>query len=323
MESFRAELINFIEDNSVAQKDIDEVVKLSKIKPSSQAWQVFINTVFLSIGSVALGLSCIFFLAYNWSDFGRFAKFALVETALVVSLIVYVKAQAGSMVSSATLLCSTLLLGALMALVGQTYQTGADPWQLFFYWAVLMLPWALIARFTTIWLIWLVLLNLSIGLYCEVYLNPLSLLLDHKVSVIWLIFVVNTLSLVVWHKLSPSRPWMQKPWAIRIIGLSVGMQITSLAFSAIVNDKITETLALPIWAVCLVLFYLFYRKVSFDLFMLAGICLSGSIITITLFAEKIIDFNEIAGFLLLGICTIGLGILSAFWLKKVQVETQL
>ena len=155
MESFRAELVNFIERDKLDQKNIDQAVELSKIKPSGQVWQVFINNVFLLIGSVALGLSCIFFLAFNWSEFGRFAKFSLVEVALVASIIVYLKTQIDSMASSATLLCSTLLLGGLMALVGQTYQTGADPWQLFFYWAVLMLPWALIARFTSIWLIWL------------------------------------------------------------------------------------------------------------------------------------------------------------------------
>jgi len=32
---------------------------------------------------------------------------------------------------------STILVGVLLALVGQTYQTGADTWQLFFYWAIL------------------------------------------------------------------------------------------------------------------------------------------------------------------------------------------
>jgi uncharacterized membrane protein len=233
------------------------------------------------------------------------------------------KTQAGSIASSATLLCSTLLLGALMALFGQTYQTGADPWQLFFYWAVLMLPWALIGRFTSIWLIWLGLLNLSMGLYCDVNLNHLSLLLDRKINIEWMFLCFNTLALVLWHKQSISRPWMQKPWAIRIIALTVGMLITGLAFTAIGDDKIMDTLALPIWVVFLVSFYLFYRGVNVDLFMLAGVCLSGSIITVTFIAEKLLSFDNPAEFLFLALIIIGLGVLSAFWLKKVQVRAQL
>jgi uncharacterized membrane protein len=210
-----------------------------------------------------------------------------------------------------------------MALFGQTYQTGADPWQLFFYWAVLMLPWALIGRFTSIWLIWLGLLNLSMGLYCDVNLNHLSLLLDRKINIEWMFLCFNTLALVLWHKQSISRPWMQKPWAIRIIALTVGMLITGLAFTAIGDDKIMDTLALPIWVVFLVSFYLFYRGVNVDLFMLAGVCLSGSIITVTFIAEKLLSFDNPAEFLFLALIIIGLGVLSAFWLKKVQVRAQL
>ncbi len=41
----------------------------------------------------------------------------------------------------AALLLATLLLGVFLALFGQTYQTGADPWQLFANWALLILPW--------------------------------------------------------------------------------------------------------------------------------------------------------------------------------------
>ena len=45
---------------------------------------------------------------------------------------------------------AVLSVGALMALFGQTYQTGADPWQLFFNWAVVIIPFVLISRFTPI-----------------------------------------------------------------------------------------------------------------------------------------------------------------------------
>jgi uncharacterized membrane protein len=322
MESSRGELVNLIEHNAVRQEYIDDVVDFSNIKPTQKAWVTLINNLFLWIGCVALGFSFIYFLAHNWSQIGRFAKFALVETALVLSILVYLKTQISSMSRSAALTFSTILLGALMALFGQTYQTGADPWQLFFNWALLMTPWTLISRFTTIWLLWLGLLNLSIMLYCDVHSNPLSLLFGSKVSVLWALFTFNTLSFVAWYKLSQSCLWMQKEWAIRLIALAVGISITSLALFAILNNRITDNLALPVWVLFLASFYLFYRKLQVNLFMLAGGCLSGIVVTVALLAEAMLHQGEPAAYLLVSIIVIGLGVGAAFWLKKVQMEAQ-
>jgi len=322
MESFRGELVNLIEHNAVSQEHIDDVVDISNIMPTQKAWVTFINNLFLWIGCVALGFSFIYFLAHNWSHIGRLAKFALVETALILSIIVYLKTQISSVSSSAALTFSTILLGALMALFGQTYQTGADPWQLFFNWALLMTPWALISRFTTIWLVWLGLLNLSIILYCDAHSNPLSLLFGSKVSVLWALFTFNTLNLVAWYKLSQSCLWMQKEWAIRLIALAVGISITSLALFAILDNRITDNLALPVWMLFLASFYLFYRKLQVNLFMLAGGCLSGIVVTVALLAEAMLHQGEPAAYLLVSIIVIGLGVGAAFWLKKVQMEAQ-
>ena len=43
----------------------------------------------------------------------------------------------------AALLAAALLTGGLLALIGQTYQTGADTFELFATWAALILPWVL------------------------------------------------------------------------------------------------------------------------------------------------------------------------------------
>ncbi|NQY87651.1 MAG: DUF2157 domain-containing protein [Colwellia sp.] len=323
MESFRGELVNLIEHNAVDQNNIDAAVDISNIMPSQRAWLTFTNNLFLWIGCIALGFSFIYFLAHNWSQIGRFAKFALVEIALVLSILVYLKTQIGSVYSSAALTFATILLGALMALFGQTYQTGADPWQLFFNWALLMTPWALISRFTTIWLVWLGLLNLSIIFYCDVHTNPLSLLFGSSVSVLWSLFAFNSLSLAAWDKLSQSWLWMQKQWGIRIIALGVGISITSLALIAILDNSVTDTLALPVWLLFLVTFYLFYRKLRVDLFMLAGGCLSGIVVIVTLLAKEMLHESEPAAYFLLSVIVIALGVGAAFWLKKVQAEAQI
>jgi uncharacterized membrane protein len=323
MESNRAELINLVQHDAVTQNSINDVVDLSNIIPTPKAWVAFINHLFLWIGCLSLGFSYIYFLAHNWSQIGRFAKFSIVEAGLVLSILVYVKARIGSIYSSAALTLSTILLGALMALFGQTYQTGADPWQLFFNWAVLMTPWALISRFNALWVVWLGLLNLSIILYCHAHSNPLSLLIGSKVSVLWLLFAFNVVSQVTWYKLSQSCLWMQKDWTIRLIALGVGIPITILALLVILDDRATDTFAIPVWLMFLAAFYLFYRKLHIDLFMLAGACLSGIVVIVTILAETMLQQGEPVVYLLLSVIVIGLGVGAAFWLKKVQKEAQL
>ena len=60
---------------------------------------------------------------------------------------------------------AAVLLGALLAVYGQTYQTGADPWGLFATWALLILPWAVAACFTPLWLLVIGLIDTAHVLY--------------------------------------------------------------------------------------------------------------------------------------------------------------
>ena len=66
------------------------------------------------------------------------------------------------------LLIASIITGSLLALFGQIYQTGADTWQLFFAWAILITPWVVIARFPALWLLWLGLINAFLLLYLDV-----------------------------------------------------------------------------------------------------------------------------------------------------------
>jgi hypothetical protein len=84
------------------------------------------------------GLGLVFWIAANWDTLGRFGHFALLQGAVLA-------ACAGALwrpaARQALLLLALLAIGGLFAYFGQTYQTGADPWQLFVLWA----PWALVA----------------------------------------------------------------------------------------------------------------------------------------------------------------------------------
>ena len=50
----------------------------------------------------------------------------------------------GGRAGKAALLAASLFVGALLALIGQIYQTGADTFEMFAAWAALILPWVLV-----------------------------------------------------------------------------------------------------------------------------------------------------------------------------------
>ena len=89
-------------------------------------------------GLFAFGLIC--WIAANWASFHRLTKLELVAGTLLVSALA---AAVLPRVRVPALLLATAAVGGLFALIGQTYPSGADAWQLFALWAALALPFAL------------------------------------------------------------------------------------------------------------------------------------------------------------------------------------
>lgn len=155
-------------------KNTEAAATYLEIYPSKRTWLLFFDKALLIIGAVALVLSLVFFIAYNWQNIGKMGKFALVEGALVITIALYVALsfrqlrQRFQLIRQLLLLIASIITGSLLALFGQVYQTGADTWQLFFGWALLITPWVMIARFPALWLLWLGLINACLLLYLDV-----------------------------------------------------------------------------------------------------------------------------------------------------------
>ena len=64
----------------------------------------------------------------------------------------------------ALLIGASVLTGVLLAVIGQVFQTGADAFELFLVWTVLILPWTLASRSAAHWLVWLVVACTAVSL---------------------------------------------------------------------------------------------------------------------------------------------------------------
>jgi uncharacterized membrane protein len=284
--------------------------------PDPADWRAFLEQLTLWLGTIALAAAVIFFFAFNWDDLGRFAKFGLVEAAIVAGLLVCWWTDLDGMAGKATLLLLSLLTGALLALAGQTYQTGADTFELFAWWAILILPWVLVSRFSWLWLVWLGLLNIAAFLYFVRGDGPEPLM--------WTLFGVNSLALILWeagHRAGLA--WLQDSWPPRLVAIASGTMATALAIWAIIgaDDRsgpaALAALAYVAWIGAL---YTWYRRVRTDLFMLAGGVLSLIVAVTALLSQHLLDDGSSVAFLIIGLVVIGLSAGGAIWLKSVARE---
>ncbi len=130
-------------------------------------WGLWVYRIMLGMGTSLVLAGIIFFFAYNWNAIHHFAKFGIVEGAMVLCLVGAAVMKLDSLPGKLLLLSASVLVGVFMAVFGQVYQTGADAYQLFMMWSILTFGWVLISRFPSHWVFWLLITNIFIITYWQ------------------------------------------------------------------------------------------------------------------------------------------------------------
>ena len=118
------------------------------------SWQRYLNLLFLLLTVGFLTSGVVTLIAANLDYFSDLAKIYGLQTLLVVTVVLGIycfiresRRQAKEKLKWKTysiFFVVSVLIGGLFALVGQTYQTGADLWQLFAVWTLCQLPFLLL-----------------------------------------------------------------------------------------------------------------------------------------------------------------------------------
>lgn len=118
------------------------------------SWQRYLNLLFLLLTVGFLTSGVITLIAANLDYFSDLAKIYGLQTLLVVTVALGIycfiresRRQAKEKLKWKTyslFFVVSVLIGGLFTLVGQTYQTGADVWQLFAVWTLCQLPFLLL-----------------------------------------------------------------------------------------------------------------------------------------------------------------------------------
>ncbi|MBL8330672.1 MAG: DUF2157 domain-containing protein [Rubrivivax sp.] len=163
----RIPLLNLAAQHGLARADFNRLLALAGLSAEPPALARRLAAVLGIAGAALLGLGLIFLVAAQWGDLGRPARVALLQAAVLLPLLA---AWLGPRAARAPLaLLGFLACGGLLAYIGQTYQTGADPWQLFALWALIGLPLACAVRHDVLWAPWSLVALTGISLWMQAH----------------------------------------------------------------------------------------------------------------------------------------------------------
>src|SRR5450830_282972 len=255
------------------------------------------------LGAALLGMGLIFWVAANWEELGRMGRFALLQGVLAAACVgVFVVPKA----RVPLLLLALLSIGGLFAYFGQTYQTGADTWQLFAVWAVLALPLCLVARSDVLWTPWMLVLASAAALWMQAQAGHRWRIDSADLGIFltgWLVLLLACAFV------SPllARWTGAGSWALRLGLMLVTMLITGTAISALFSNE----LGTPYWAglgLLAVACALLATRQLFDVFGLSAVALGLNTLLVGGLARALLSGSGggIGGLLMLGLLAAGL-----------------
>ena len=317
----RAQVLDWVDRGHVEAARVPAALALAAPPPDGATWRRFLVALALSLGALLVAAGVIFFFAYNWSGLGRLGKLALVQSALLIAVAAVGWQGFDTAIGRAALVAASLLVGATLAVFGQVYQTGADPWQLFAVWAAIVTPWALAGREPWLWLLWIALIDTALVLHLEREREWFAFAFEPD-AVLWPLFVANGLALIVWEGLADAAlPWLRAPWARRLLVLAAGVPITTLLVLWVVGAGTTRPYALIAWLAWMGALHFRYRRHRPDLFVLAAGVLAVIVVVTTALAFHTTGGPAPGGaFLLIVVAIVTLSTGGAVWLRRVAAE---
>jgi uncharacterized membrane protein len=320
----RYDVARWAQARHIDRARMPEALAVAGAVPSRDAWRHFLAQTLVWLGAVAIAAALAFFIAANWQALGRFGKLALVQVPIVVALAIVAWRGLDDVAGRAAILLASLAVGTLLALVGQTYQTGADTHELFVAWAIAILPWSLCARQPALLVLWVAIVDVAAWLYAGLSIGPLQLLFGTR-GALWQVLAIHAVTLFAWEAaIARGVRWLDARYAIRLVAAGLGIAATMLVVEAIASNAPRDAAAVAaMLAYCAMLaaLYVRYRRQRLDLFILAGAVLSVVVVSVAVLVD--LDFiDDAGGFLATGLVIAALAAAGAHWLRRLAREAK-
>ncbi|MCL2790266.1 MAG: DUF4401 domain-containing protein [Desulfobulbus sp.] len=305
-------------EGTLSPEAYEAAVRFLGIRPGPSQWNGFWLRIFSSWGTLFFASGVICFFAYNWAQMHHFLKFALIASLILASGLVALWRGLDSLPGKLALLLASLCVGPLLAIYGQMYQSGADAWELFRAWTLVLLPLAFAGRQAALWLlVWL-----AGNAWGGFYLFSLPMSDNVFFRGVPELLLAQSLCLAGWEaaahhwKGNMEHRWLTATWLPRLIGFVTLASLTAhLAFRIFEGHwpDYDSHLFLPTGVSCTALYtclllggWLWYRKKRPDLFMLSCGLFSLAALLICGLIKGLVSTWDAGGLLLLGLAIAGL-----------------
>lgn len=295
----------------------------ARAEPGLADWHRWLDHALLALGTVLLCAGVIVFFAFNWQDLHKFSKFAVLAGAVSLLAVFAWFRPPGDMAGRAALGGAQVLAGVLLAVIGQTYQTGADAWQLFALWTLLAIPWALAAHAAPHW--WLVIVTGNVALlrYFSVRLGVggiFELLFDARYARTTTLLLLGTvlLQLALWNVLCARAPALgfRGQTGARILATLACIHAGWVGIASLFASRF-DVAAFALAALALAALGWWFLQRAFDIVVLSLASLTGIVLAIAAVGKVLFEGkSDFGAFLLLGLLTIGLAAAAAAWLMR-------
>ena len=284
----------------------------------SRHWWRWADRSLLFVGSALLLAGVVFFFAYNWARMHAVAKLCSIEAGLWLCAIGALGRGLEKITGKVLLLSASILVGVLLAVYGQVYQTGADAYENYVLWALLIMLWAIVGRFNALWVLWLVITNVAMLLFWFQVAAPERF--EFVFGIFLLLGIWNSIALAAReYGLRRGLDWLSGRWSLQLIWFAVLVYLTIPALVLIVNPEFGNgSLAGAIGlAVALVAGHLYFRTEKPDLLCLGFNVLSFCLILLTFVGKALFEAAfDPAVFLIFGLIVLGTSSAAAFYLRN-------
>jgi uncharacterized membrane protein len=303
----RSELDGLAEFYSLDVSRTETLLDLAQARPSRTEGLGFLARCLRIAGVLSLAAGLVFFVAANWSNITVPGRFALIELVIVAAVaLAWIKPPPAFLGRGAVFL-AFIATGALLALFGQTYQTGADVHELFLSWALLGLPLAVAAQWSVVSTAWFLVFNTALLLFCG--WHPVGGLLwvlfgGVHMQPAQIILCAAWLNLALWFAFEHLRADPVPEWVRRlIISCAFGFAAWG-GVLGVFETRSIDPVAMLILAAALaaVTVYAFQRRN--DIYPLAVVMGTFVIVSIVWLA-RVIEFRDAGTFLFLALWLIG------------------
>lgn len=287
-------------------------------------WGIWVSRVLLMLGTVLILSGVVYFFAFNWAKLTTTIKFGLIEGAFVLSLAIAYWQSLERVYGQIAVLSAAVLVGVFMAVFGQIYQTGADAYELFVNWSVMIFLWAVLARFLGLWVLWWLVTNTAIWFW---WTQDMSWTWDVRIYRDTLLALFNGGCLFAIDYFNRrGHHWLHEKWSSLIVGVLL-LYCLNVPALFLILDRISA--AHEIYAgICGIIghgvYFYNYRYRTQNIWHMALWCVSILVLAVAfggqLFLDWIGDESNSINILLTGLYTIAVFALAGNYLRKLTLK---